>query len=590
MTGSIRAKLTATYLLVIAVFMAALGVNLPFLIERRYIQSVSEELRAHAKPFLAGFAELLNHPTNPNDLEKLCREAAGYLGVGVAVLDRRGRILSEAAPRLDSPPQIPQVSPTKKACRFCHSPSAPLHTQSVVELPIQSGGRTTGLLRLIPQAGPIRRVSDTVRKATFIVSLAAAVLAGLVSFGIASTISHPVVEMSRMADQMARGNLHARIEVASNDEIGQLANSLNNMAETLERMVTQLAAEKERRSAVLMGMADGILAVNRRGEVILFNRAAAEMLGTKLNGIEGLHISKIPFVRSFWPLLRQSMETNTPTNLQVTIKTPSYRALSIKVCPLQGASEEDCGAMAVFHDLTELRRSEEARRRFLADVSHEMRTPVAAIKGAVEVLNSGAIDDPPARERFMAALEREADRLSALLDDLLDLELIDAGKLVLRPEPVHVRSLVEQAVEELQQRIADKRLAVTIQIPEHIHMVADAIRMAQVLGNLLDNAVKYTPEGGSIRISAWQEGDSVYLSVADTGVGIPEEDLPHVFERFYRADKARSRRLGGTGLGLAIVREIVAAHGGRVSVTSSVGQGSTFTVEVPVAGATSRPE
>ena len=582
MTGSIRFKLTVTYLLVVLFSMGLLGANLPFLAEKRYIAALEEELRAHAAPLRSQLEAALYHGAPNSKLNALCREIAGRTGAGVTVLDARGRpVVRTTADHRASLPVPPHAAETK-ACRFCHSPGTELG-ELVVDIPLYHEGHGLGTLRLLPPLGPMRRVSDTVRSTTMAVSIVAAVLAGIAGIGLASTIARPIARMNRMAGELARGNLDVGIEVASRGEIGELARSLNIMAASLKHTVTELAAEKQRSSAVLMGMADGIVAVNVHGEVLLFNRAAEAMFGIPADAAVGKRAASLPNVREFWPLFQQCLQMGRPLSVQVDARGRGSRVLSVYICPLREIAAGEAGAMAVFHDLTELRRAEEARRRFLADVSHEMRTPVAGIRGVAEVLRSGAAEDPSARDRFLSALEREADRLSSLLDNLLELERIDAGQLSLRLEPVHLRALAEEIAEELAHRTAQKKLTLTVDVPDRMYVNADYVRIERVLLNLLDNAIKYSEEGGAVTISARQEGSRVRISVADTGIGIPEDDLPHVFDRFYRVDKARSRRMGGSGLGLAIVREIVEAHGGAVSAESKLGEGSVFSVELPAA-------
>ncbi|MGQ9524331.1 MAG: sensor histidine kinase [Armatimonadota bacterium] len=583
MAGSIRLKLTVTYLLVVLFSMGLLGANLPFLAERRYTAALEKELRAHAAPLRSRLEEALYHGASKDRLDALCDEIAGRTGTGVAVLDIHGRVVVRTVSDPKALLPVPTHATASKACTFCHTPQAN-PGQLVVDIPLRHEEHKLGILRLLPPLGPIRRVSDTVRTATMVASIVAAVLASIAGMGLAAKIARPIARMNLMAAELARGNLDVRLEVSSRDEIGELAQSLNTMARSLKQMIAELAVEKERSSAVLQGMAEGIVAVSRQGQVLLVNRAAEVMFGIPAEYTVGKPAASLPNVREFWPLFQQCLQTGKPLNVQFDVRGRGSKVLSVHVYPLRALIPEEAGAMAVFRDLTELRRTEESRRRFLADVSHEMRTPVAGIKGTAEVLKSGAADDPTARDRFLSALVREADRLSSLLDNLLELERIDAGQLSLRLEPVHLRSLAEEVAEDLGHRASEKNLVLTVDVPDHLYISADVAKIERVLLNLLDNAIKYTEQGGRVSVSAQPEGNRVRISVVDTGIGIPPEDLPHVFDRFYRVDKARSRRMGGSGLGLAIVREIVEAHGGSVSVESKLGLGSVFSVELPAAG------
>jgi signal transduction histidine kinase len=242
------------------------------------------------------------------------------------------------------------------------------------------------------------------------------------------------------------------------------------------------------------------------------------------------------------------------------------------------------GALLVFHDITELRRLERVRQDFVANVSHELRTPLSSIKGYSETLIEGGVTQQKEQKEFLGIIHRESDRLAKLIDDLLDLSRIESGKMAMVLMPMDLLPAVKRAAAILEKQAASKSIRITLDIPSGTpRILADESRLSQVILNLLDNAVKYTPEVGDVRISAVADGHFVRVDVSDTGVGIPEADIPRIFERFYRVDKARSRELGGTGLGLSIVKHIVQAHGGQVSVRSAPSKGTTFSFIIPVA-------
>jgi two-component system phosphate regulon sensor histidine kinase PhoR len=273
--------------------------------------------------------------------------------------------------------------------------------------------------------------------------------------------------------------------------------------------------------------------------------------------------------------VRQVLPGGDEITGEVEVGTVRRRSFSVTAAPVRAAGASS--AVLVLHDITELRRLERVRRDFVANVSHEFKTPLTAIQGFAETLLGGALDDKANRVRFMEIICEQAQRLTRLTDDLLKLSRIEAGRLDLESHPVSVAALVNGCVESARLKAESRGLEITVELPEDIPCIrGDAVQLGEVLQNLVDNALQYTPAGGHIDVTAYSNGHEVIFTVADTGIGIPESDLERIFERFYRVDAARSREAGGTGLGLSIARHIVDAHGGRIWVESAVGQGSRF--------------
>jgi two-component system phosphate regulon sensor histidine kinase PhoR len=283
-------------------------------------------------------------------------------------------------------------------------------------------------------------------------------------------------------------------------------------------------------------------------------------------------------------MVQRTLTQRLATSGEIQVVQPHERTLEVYVAPLEAPHGALWGSVTVLHDLTPLRHLENVRRDFVANVSHELRTPVASIRAMAETLLSGASQDPELGPRFLTRIVQHTERLTFLLDDLLELARIESGQRELRKKPLDVREALAQAVEKLEPRSDAKHQLVRCEVSPELAVAADPEGLQQVLVNLLDNAIKYTPEEGTIQVSAQRENGLVKISVADTGIGIPRRDLRRIFERFYRVDKARSRELGGTGLGLSIVKHIVEAHGGWVAVESELGRGSCFTVFLPAEG------
>ena len=322
-------------------------------------------------------------------------------------------------------------------------------------------------------------------------------------------------------------------------------------------------------------MVEGVAVVAGDERILYCNRAFEQILELPEGSSQGRKLVEALRQAELVAAVRQVLPGGEEVTGEVEVGTVRPRSFSVTAAPVQAAGAKS--AVLVLHDITELRRLERVRRDFVANVSHEFKTPLTAIQGFAETLLAGALDDHANRARFVEIIRDHARRLALLTDDLLKLSRIEAGRLELELRPVRVSALVNGCVETARLKAEAKGLRINVRLPDGIPPVnADGAQLGEVLQNLLDNAIQYTPPGGQIDVSALSNGKGVTFTVADTGIGIPESELERIFERFYRVDAARSREAGGTGLGLAIARHIVDAHGGRIWVESAVGQGSRF--------------
>ncbi len=436
----------------------------------------------------------------------------------------------------------------------------------------------------------------------------------------------PLEEASESARELANRHARQTDSLPHTDEIGELMTTLNALSLRLQETQTELQREKEKSEAMLTRMADGIIVTDISGRIILFNPAAERIFGIPAQRALDKTVMDVFMDYDLSTMLARALGQGVPQTGEVTIGVmeqwsdgvmehhpmppplhhsttpPLQRFLDVFVTLVETEGGQGHGAVIVLHDLTEIRRLENIRRDFVANVSHELRTPVASIRAMAETLLMGAKDDPESAQQFLETMLKETERLSSLLDDLLELARIEAGRRELRKVDLNVRELVETVLNKLRPHAERKQLNVTVDVPDNLTLCADPDAMQQILVNLLDNAIKYTPNGGSVTVNGvleyWSDGvlksrqsqhsntptlqHSIRLTVSDTGVGIPREHLPRIFERFYRVDKARSREMGGTGLGLSIVKHLVEAQGGQVTVESEVGKGSTFTVLLPL--------
>ena len=406
-----------------------------------------------------------------------------------------------------------------------------------------------------------------------IVALAALAFVALaVCLLIISRISRSVRDVWQGAQRVAEGDLEHRIPAPVSGEGRELADAFNQIAAAMGDAVGNLTAERNKMTALLDLMADGVLVIDGYGNVSLLNRAAESLLGVRAPDAVGSGVAEIVRDHELQTLVRGALESGRPSQSDVELiaNRRFIRALAI---PVQEDGSE--GVLLTLHDLTGMQRLYTTRKEFVSNVSHELRGPLASIRAMVETLADGALEDRETAGDFLDRIGRDVDRMTVMANELLELSLLESGQVELHLVPLPLKPIVQDVIAQAAGRAASAGIETSVEIPDALaQVVGEADKVRQVLVNLVENAIKFMPEGGRVSVRAEEDGRLVEVSVKDTGVGIPEEHLPHVFERFYKVD--RSRRGEGTGLGLAIVKHIVQLHGGDVRAESREGSGSTF--------------
>lgn len=563
-----------------------LGLLIGWRLDRDARQDLEESLRAKAV-LLGDLAEHAAFRGRP--LESRVRELGREVGTRLTIVRADGVVAadSEEEPsRMENHGTRPEIlaardAGTGGAVRWSHTLGVDM---MYVAVAVRRNGRLLGYARA---ALPLTAVRDRLAHVRNLVVLgvALATVGGLVlGFFFARSVTRPLTALTEAAEVIAAGGLDREIRTDAPAEIGQLAEAFKRMTGRLEERMDAVTRGRAQLAAILSGMVEGVVAVDREGRVLHMNEVAAAMLAASPEASQGKPLWEATRIPAVLDLLKlppgdvavSTRELRLPDGLK-------ERVLEVRASPLRDVRGDPGGLVIVLHDITDLRRLETVRRDFVANVSHELKTPVTAIRGLAETLIDDPAMDRDTHRGFLAKVRDQAERLSRLVGDLLALSRVESGGPALDRETLDLRDPVRDSVRALEPAAAAKGLGFEAVIPtEPLAVRGDREALRQVADNLLDNAVKYTLAGGRVRVVLRREVDEAVLEVTDTGPGIAPEHLGRIFERFYRVDKARSRELGGTGLGLSIVRHVALAHGGQAAVESTVGQGSTFRVRLPI--------
>lgn len=558
-------------------------------LRRNYERAGFEELAAVARIALA-------HPPQPADLipqvpangapllDWLAQMAAS--GVRVTVIASDGQVLADSQPDTSTAenyagrPEIQDAfaNGEGKAVRRSATINRDL-LYYAVRLPV-TGGTPVVLYFALPLQ-TMDAVLWEFRKRLWLASLVVLLVTGAAALLVSRSFSGRVDRLTAFSRRVAEGDFRPIDAHRSGDALEALAVSLNDTAARLDRTIRTLTEERNLSSAILGSMVEGVAVVNASERLLFANPGFEEILNLDVPPQSGSALVEIVRQTELLEAVRQVLKGEPRVEAEIVIGTLRQRFFAVTVASVTAGATS--GAVIVLHDITELRKLERVRRDFVANVSHELKTPLTAIQGFAETLLAGAIDDPKNRVRFLEIILDHSRRLARLTDDLLRLSKMDADRLELEVQRLGVPHFVESCVETAQRPALEKDLRISVNLQERLpDIAADRRRLAEVLQNLLDNAIQYTSPGGQIMLSASADAGEVRFTVSDTGIGIPQADQPRIFERFYRVDAARSREVGGTGLGLAIAKHLVEAHGGRIWVESEVGQGSQFYFTVPI--------
>ena len=585
-------RLGLTYVALLLAVLLAVDLYSVRVIRSQAIRSAHDELGSLLRLALAD-------PPRANDPASLQNwtQRVSSSGPRVTIIDSAGRVLTDSAAdpaKMDNHANRVEVQQalaqgSGKSVRH----SVTLNRELVYRAErLQQTGSDPLVIRL---AVPLSQVNLSVvelRQRLVFATLVMLAIGILVSFAFARMFADRVDRLRDFSLRIAEGDFHTLLREGPRDELSDLADSMNQTAARLDREIRLLSGERNRSSAILRSMVEGVAVIDAQERLVFYNRAFSEIFNVEAATGEGRPLIEVVRNSELVGLIRRALRGDERLQSDIAMGISQIQSFSVTAAPVKALDasapngslqERPSGAVVVLHDVTELRRLERVRQDFVANVSHEFKTPLTAIQGFAETLLGGALDDPTNNRRFLEIIRNHAIRLARLTNDLLKLARIEAGKLEVQFSSVGLMELIEGCAETTLLKANRKDITLEIDVPPKLPPVrGDASLLRDVLQNLLDNAVQYTPEGGRIHVTASAGPREAVIAVTDTGIGIPLADQERIFERFYRVDVARSREAGGTGLGLSIAKHIVEAHGGRLCVESNVGQGSKFSFSIPL--------
>lgn len=581
----LHARLSAGYIALMAIVFLLLGLYLTSYVEN--IQRDELQARLHAQAWLIAEAvDILLVNDQAELVDGLVHRSADEIDARVTVIDQTGHVLGDSEADhnvMENHAERPEMRTALAGQVGEASRESTTLNRSLmyVAVPILEDGTVVGAARVaMPSdqfAGWLRHIVLAISAALLIAAIAIAALSTV----LARIITRPLAELVHAANQVAAGNLTIRAKETGGGEVAELAHAFNEMTDELQATIGAIETERARLKVIVEHLTDGILLVSKDGRVVLMNGVAERLLNVQRSRAIGQPYALAVRDHELAALItraRTANGTTEPGTEQLIEFGSPRRYIRAFTHP---TPDQETPQVVILRDITEVRRTEAVRRDFVANVSHELRTPIASLKALVETLLDGAMDDEEVARDFLERMEIEVDGLAALVHDLLELSRAESGRMTLTPIDASIHDVAHQVLERLRTQADPRRIDLRLAIPADLPPAHfDPERIEQVLVNLIHNALKFTPAGGTITIGAEVDGPHLIVSVTDTGAGIAEEDHHRIFERFYKADRARADE--GTGLGLAIAKHLVELHGGRIWVESMLGHGSTFKFTLPL--------
>ena len=582
-------QLYPSFLLIILISVVGVGWYGSQSLRKFHLKQVAKDLKSRAHLIEKQISTNLAN-RNFREIDDLSKQIGAASSTRITVILPNGEVVAdsdEAPGRMKNHANRPEFQEALKQGSGSSVRFSETLGKRMMYLAIPIREQDDGILAVVRTSVPVTAIDEALKniyKKLFWAGVIIAVCAAAISLAISKKISRPVEQMTEVAKHFASGKLDLRLPLPNAVELAELAKALNEMARQLSVKIETITEERGQIQAILSSMIEGVLAVDSAGHIVSINKAAAELLGIDATGSHRRSVEEVVRNPQLQQYIKNILETKQPTETDCFVLNDGGRFLQLYGSGLTDNKGNRSGAVLVLHDITRTRQLEKVRRDFVANVSHELKTPVTSIKGFVETLLDGALNEPEQAQRFLKIIAKHSDRLNAIIEDLLSLSRLeeDSEKRRLSFEKTSLRPTLASAIEFAKVKADQKRVTIELFCDKEITVKINAALIEQAVLNLIDNAIKYSQENSKIQINALRTGNEVLITVSDRGCGIEKDHLDRIFERFYVVDKGRSRKLGGTGLGLSIVKHIAQVHGGYVKVESKSGSGSVFTIYLSV--------
>lgn len=587
----IRNRLISSFLILIVLTLAALGSYILWFFHKYNIERLSANLLSEAeitehllRPYMSG-------PMQKAGIDTIVKELATKVDLRLTIIDTTGVVIADSWENpslMENHLNRPEIAAALagemgKATRYSTTRGENL---MYVAIPMRIAAEITGVLRASTTLAYVEAGFSEIQSVLLLSFLLTSVLAVMLSIRLARKYTAPMEEITEVARAMGDGHLDKRVHLRTGDELEVLGHTLNNLASSLDDKVNEITAEKRKLELVFENMDNAVILFDRYGHVTDANKQALNLFNIS-PAMYGQHHIQVIGISLLDKVIKETIQQGERQRLDLKLPIQGVkRVFQVFLAPTNSLDNASPGVLSVFHDITALKEVEERQADFVANASHELATPLTAIKGFAETLLDGAMHSPELCTKFITIIHEEAERMHRLVKDLLQLARITSTEYRqhIKLEPTPVQEVAGMVLRQLSSQLEAKALTTELNIfPKELCIRANSDWLNQVLSNLIENSIKFTSQGGKIFVKCWQEQDKALIIVQDTGVGIPAQDLPFIFDRFYRVDRARTRAAGGTGLGLAIVKFIVETLGGKIEVKSKVDVGTTFIVTLPLA-------